>query len=322
MDQTIFSFARPALPTSTFTDDPGDCYLTVVDLCCGCGMASLGLLEAGGFDILGGMDVWYDATEAFCLNIGNNYDFFRDAGWDSVEGLLQAREAWTEHMDVDVVLTGPPCQDDSRANQGTDKGRGAIKAPALEAARALGATWIIMEMVISKYADWCREQGARQVLKLKDCELGGFTTRERWFAIWGPRDLELEKQEPRGWGEALGVDDPDARLATEANSNGKRWRYAKAPHEPAGACVGGDRRHVIRLGNGEEIRLGPMDEAALSGFPNLKLQNREPMCDQDGREWLWVYGAQNERDANTMVGNGWPASFGRALGRAIREAQR
>lgn len=56
--QTIFSFARPALPTSTFAAD-GDAAdycdegLTVVDLCCGCGMSSLGF-KAAGFEILGG----------------------------------------------------------------------------------------------------------------------------------------------------------------------------------------------------------------------------------------------------------------------------
>jgi len=319
MNQTSFEFMRPALPMSTFAadgDDYADERLTVVDLCCGAGMASLGF-RAAGFEVLGGVDAWDDAVEAFCLNHGNDHDFYRDAGWTKVEDAVEAcqRGDWR----VDVVLTGPPCQDDSRANQGADKGRGAVKAPALEAARALNPTWIIMEMVSMSYVDWCKAQGARQLLKLRDCDLGGYTTRERWFAIWGPRDLVVEKQTPRGWGEALGVDDPAALLATEANSKAKRWRLAKGPSEPAGACVGGDRRHIIRLGTGEEIRLGPQDEAALSGFPRLQLQRVEDISDSEGTK-VWVQGAQNERDANTMVGNGWPKSFGLTLGRAIRRS--
>lgn len=309
--QLGFAFLNP-LPSSTF-DHAGDA-LTVVDLCCGCGMASLGLSETGAFDILAGIDTWYDATEAFCLNHGNDYDMFRDAGWGGVEDALANQD---RDFRVDVVLTGPPCQDDSLANHGADKGRGAIKAPALETAKALGATWIIMEMVSSQYVGWCREQGARQVLQLQDCKLGGFTVRKRWFAIWGPRDLEIEESAPRGWGEALGIDDPDARLATEGDNLSKRWRRAKAPHEPAHACVGGDRRHVLRLGDGREFRLGPVEESALSGFPNLQLRNAEHMCEQDGREWIWAYGAKNERAANTMIGNGWPQAFGRAIGQAL-----
>jgi len=316
--QTLFDFARPSRPTSTFTDSD---QLTVVDLCCGAGMASLGFKAAGGYDILGGVDIWDDAVEAFCLNHGNDYDFFQDAGWLGVEGAAAGRQEHSDGWTVDVVLTGPPCQDDSLANHAADKGRGAIKAPALAAARAMGATWIIMEMVTSKYADWCRSQGARQILKLQDCKLGGFTMRTRWFAVWGPWDLVITEEQGRGWGEALGVDDPDARLATESNSKAKRWQRAKAPHEAADACVGGDRRHVIRLGNGEEIRLGPQDEAALAGFPNLELQRSEHMCNGE-REWTWTQGAQNERDANTMVGNGWPMSFGRAIGRAITRRSR
>jgi hypothetical protein len=319
MSQTTFSFMRPALPTSTFEGCGDD--LAVVDLCCGCGMASLGLLAAGGFNVVAGVDAWYEATEAFYLNVSpddGGLTMFRDEGWSKVESALQALQF--EHQ-VDVVLTGPPCQDDSRANQGADRGRGEVKAPALEVARALNPTWIIMEMVTSKWSTWCREQGARQILKLQDCRLGGFTTRTRWFAIWGPADLQIKEEKPRGWGEAFPrMDTTGCVLATEANNNGKRWRLAKAPHEPAGACVGGDRRHVLRYPDGEEVRLGPCDEAALSGFPQLQLNRVEHMCDHNG-ERLWVQGANTEREANTMVGNGWPRSFGFAIGRAIMEAQ-
>lgn len=54
------------------------------------------------------MDAWYDATEAYCLNVGNDHDFYRDAGWTRVEDAVEAcqRDGWT----VDVVLTGPPYQ--------------------------------------------------------------------------------------------------------------------------------------------------------------------------------------------------------------------
>jgi len=311
-----------SLPTSTFLGEPDDGVepiQTIVDLCCGCGMASLGLMSAGGFQVAAGLDADYDCTEAFYLNLNPIEDIatFRDCGWSTVEQALTARQG--DHR-PDVVLTGPPCQDDSRANHGSDKGRGEVKAPSLQVAQALGAEWIVMEMVGTKYVDWCREQGARQLLKLVDCDLGGFTTRKRWFAVWGPRDLEIQAANPRGWGEAFPRWDLDGCLmATEANNTSKRWQYAKQPHEPVGACVGGDRRHVIQWPDGSRERLGPFQEAALSGFPQLQLNNSEWMNsyrNPDG--WLWTYGAQNVRAANTMVGNGWPRSFGYAIGRAIR----
>jgi site-specific DNA-cytosine methylase len=162
-----------------------------------------------------------------------------------------------------------------------------------------------MEMVTREWSPWCLENGARQILRLKDCECGGFTQRTRWFAIWGPRDLEvptLPQEKWKGWGQALLCFDRGARLSTEANSKAKRWKYFKAWQEPAHAVVGGDRRVVIRMSDGEEWRLPPSEAAALQGFPLLQLPN-----------------GLTDREAQTMVGNGWPRSFGLALGRAIKE---
>jgi len=279
--------------------------LKIVDLCCGAGMATVGMLEAGGFEADWGVDSWEEAMDAYSRNTNR-------------EGFLTAcsvEEAAWEMLDSgpppDVVLTGPPCQDDSRANQKADKGRGAVKSPALDAALANKATWIIMEMVTSQWTGWCKEQGARQILKLRDCEVGGHTSRDRWFAIWGPRDLEIAKETGPGWGVALGIDDPEARLGTESNNNSKRWKYAKAPHEPAGACVGGDRRHVLKLRDGTTTRLTAEQEARLSGFQGLVLGWTEDGC---------RFGARNDREANTMVGNGWPKAFGLAIGKAIMKA--
>lgn len=265
--------------------------LTVLDLCCGAGMASLGF-EAAGCEVIGGVDIWAQAQAVLA------------AQYEGLPKLVDYEDGDDVGVKVDIVITGPPCQDDSRANQAEDRGRGEVKRWALGAAQHYSPTWIVMEMVTTEWVEWCREQGARQVLKLKDCALGGYTTRERWFAIWGPRDLDipqLPKTEWKGWGRALLIADPGAKLATEANSKAKRWRYAKSPNEPAGAVVGGDRRHILRMSDGREIRLGPREAVALSGYPLMQFP-----------------AGLTDRELQTMAGNGWPKSFGLAIGRAIR----
>jgi site-specific DNA-cytosine methylase len=281
MTQTAFAFDRVAA-------------LTVVDLCCGAGMASLGF-EAAGCEVIGGVDIWAEAQSVLAAQYEGEPEMVDYEDGDPLGA-------------VDIVITGPPCQDDSLANHDADKGRGEIKRWALDVARSYSPTWIVMEMVTGKWAHWARQEGARQVFKLKDCATGGYTTRTRWFAIWGPSDLDvpqLPESEWRGWGRALLIADGGAKLATEANSKAKRWRRAKGPSEPAGAVVGGDRRHVLRMSDGREIRLGPREAAALSGYPLMRFPEQ-----------------LTDRQLQTMIGNGWPKSFGLAIGEALVRAGR
>lgn len=271
--------------------------LRIVDLCCGAGMATLGFLRVGGYLAEWGADTWETAAEAYSAST-------RDDGavLAPISAILAAWEDLGNGPRPDVVIAGPPCQDDSRLGKlHEDQGRGEIKAPALLAARWLRPTWIVMEMVSKAWTDWARSEGARQVIKLSDWECGGSTIRTRWFAIWGPRDLELRARPGVPWNEAIGCTDPEAVLATEANG-GRRWRLAKKAGEPAQTVVGHGTSHQLRLGDGTIRRLTPAEEARLQGHEDLPL------------EGLPV------RTAQTLVGNGWPCSFGRTLGEAILRA--
>lgn len=267
--------------------------LNVLDLCCGAGMASVGLAEAG-CRIVGGVDIWAEAQRVLAAQFDVEAALADFDDGDDVGGV------------VDVVITGPPCQDDSLANHGPDRGRGDVKRWALSCAQAYDPTWIVMEMVSRQWLPWCRENGARQTFQLCDHELGGFTQRKRWFAVWGPADLKVKAwREPQGWGKALLCADQGAVLAAEANSKTKRWHRAKAPHEAAPAVTGGGRAFLLRRSSGEVTRLGPREAAALSGWPLMRL----------GREL-------SARELNTMIGNGWPRAFGLCLGRALLAAHK
>jgi site-specific DNA-cytosine methylase len=308
------------MTTTTFKTASPNRYMTALDLCCGCGMASYGLTLAG-IDIAGAWDIWENALETYALNVSQD-----DAleNWSIEQPLPWGGECRGR---ADIVIMGPPCQDDSRANhRSADKGRGELKHPAFERAREAGARWIVMEMVSRKYEGWARENGARQVIRLNDHELGGFTGRTRWFAVWGPADLEiatLPKAERKGWGEAFPhADTEGALLTTEAHSKAKRWKHARTPDQAAHAVVGQGTHHVIRYPDGEEVRIGPQEAAMLSGLPSGWQFSDDQWISGDGFEGRMVrFGARNWREAQTMIGNGWPVSFGKAVGEAILRAE-
>jgi len=271
--------------------------LRVVDLCCGAGLASLGL-RAAGFEVLYGIDSWEEACEAFPSNLG-------------LPAVLAATtievEAWESepYCKVDLVIAGPPCQDDSRfASMHADRGRGELKSPSFEAAVALEPTWIVVEMVGDRWVPWAQEMGARQILRLVDHELGGATSRERTFAVWGPRDLEVRPVgAPRAWNEVLGVDDPGALLASDINRVAKRWEWARKPGQPAQTVTGGGGRHLLRLSDGSTRRLTLEEEAKLQGHSEIDLS-----------------AIPTVRGRQTALGNGWPRAFGEASGAAIIRA--
>jgi site-specific DNA-cytosine methylase len=308
------------MTTSTFSTPTPEVYLTALDLCCGCGMASYGLTQAG-VDIAGAWDIWENALETYALNVSQD-----DAleNWSIESALPWGDEARGR---ADIVIMGPPCQDDSRANhRSVDKGRGELKHPALDRALEAGARWIVMEMVSKKYVPWATEKGARQIIRLNDHELGGFTGRTRWFAVWGPADLEiakLPKSERKGWGDAFPHHDFEgAVLTTEAHSKAKRWKHARTPDQPAHAVAGQGVAHVVRYADGEEVRLGPQEAAMLSGLPSSWQFADDQWISGGGADGRLVrFGARNFREAQTMIGNGWPVSFGKAVGEAIIAAE-
>jgi site-specific DNA-cytosine methylase len=290
---------------------------TVVDLCSGAGMASLGF-ESAGFETLLGVDIWKPAAQSFELN--HPRAFALEAGVEELVALKEERGV--VFPEADVVVTGPPCQDDSRCRRSRaelcDLGRGAVKIPTLVAAAQFNPSWIVMEAVGKSYDEQMREAGARQIFWLEDDALGGSTIRRRRFYVWTPTDavLDIPASFPpsRGWGPVLAsIGLPvtsGSLLATEANARfyppkhrdagqPKRWALAKAPDQPANAAVGGDRRFILRTPGYEDYRLSPEEGAALQGFPELELAG------------------DSIKARNTQVGNGWTKRFGEVIGSAI-----
>ncbi len=274
--------------------------MKVIDLYAGAGLSSIGVASAG-HEIIGAIELNINAAAAFCRNF---------PGAHVVSGrVLDYPHEWIGK--ADVVICGPPCQDDSLCNSKKGK-RGSLKRQALRVARKLEAKYVIMEMVpgaTSKghvwwsysWPRWAMSQGAVGIFHLTDWELGGYTSRKRTFALWAPgktTELKFKKQALTDWGFLF----PGASaIATEANSKAKRWRLEKKPNEPAPTVIAGGRALQVRRGN-DTRRMTPEEQGRLQGFENLNLVGPQ-------------------RDRQNQVGNGWSFSFGKAWGDWLKEIE-
>ena len=80
--------------------------MKVVDLFCGCGGMSLGFQNAG-FEIVAAFDNWAPAIAVYRRNFVHpiyNYDISSPEAQEIIS-----------HLDADIIIGGPPCQDFSTA---------------------------------------------------------------------------------------------------------------------------------------------------------------------------------------------------------------
>lgn len=279
--------------------------IKVADVACGAGMASLGVcdaLAAAGADpkVAAAVDPWGPAVDSYRTNL---------AGYLLPGAVRQTTaEAAGALPDVDVLLTGPPCIRDSgltKAHGRTDRVEELAGTKA--AAHVIGeesARIVVMETVGNGWIEWGEARGY-QAVRLKDSDCGGYTMRRRTFLIRGvsaalsPPTIDS----PRGWGEALPHwSGPGFVMANDADREVKRRATGGvAPNLPGYAVVGHGTAHRIYTANPWEYvhRLTPTEHAALSGFPNLALLS------------------PRVRERQTLIGNGWPRSFGQWIAGVI-----
>ena len=260
---------------------------TLASLCCGAGLADLGFA---------GEPVWaIDSDPLACRAYQMNHGLVPIC--DSIDA------PWLHDQDsvlpvVDVVLTGPPCQDDSKMGpSGQGGARSRLKISALALARRLvrPGGMVVMEMVGYRWTEWAQGEGAA-VTVLRDSDLGGYTSRERVFAVWGATPAPLMPIRPvsPGWGAVL-PHRPGDVLAYEGNSVNRRWSPAlvRRPDQPAHTVMAGHGTHRIGTSQKDSRHGTPREMAVLQGHPGLILPDA------------------TVHDLQRLVGNGWPASFGR-----------
>jgi len=289
--------------------------LKIIDLAAGGGFASAGVLRGlreHGLHarVVLAVDPWEPAERVYRAN-HPGVPFFRGRAEDLDPARLP---------EADLILSGPPCQGDSTLNRCRVERDRPDRRPELAGVKRAVATLrahapvVVMETVGKFWTTWGREQGA-SVWPLQDAAWGGFTCRRRTVLIWGARPIEPRAARCRGWGEALpqwaGVE--GIVLANDADVEVKRRKHGGIPPwQPGYAVVGHGTAHRLYIRpRGHQTgpvgpegwkyvhRLTPAEGAALQGFPDYDLAG------------LPV------RVAQTVVGNGWPSSYGRAVAAAL-----
>ncbi len=285
--------------------------LTIADLSCGAGLASRGVIDglnAHGIEVevLAAVDPWKPAVDSYRANIP-------EAAPGAVMQIT-TEEALERGLvpKVDLVITGPPCVRDStmaRCRLATLTDREDELRGIKTAAASIGANmgdYTSMETVGNRWKEWGRSLGLKSA-RLSDAKLGGFTMRKRTFLmsqdmVFAPLDNGIR----RGWGDALPHwDKAGLVISSDVHSVGKRQNNAKPPNKPAYAVVGSGAAPLIYRKRPWKLvhRCTPEEGAALQGFPDLQLLGTM-MTKGKGK------GTRKVRERQTLVGNGWPHTFG------------
>ena len=269
--------------------------LTIADLSCGAGLASRGVIDglaAHGIPavVAYACDPWLPAVDTYRASIPEA----RMVDQVTTEEALASGRV----PRVDLVLAGPPCIRDStltrsrRDLEDRDEEMAGIK----EATRAIAFSCGRMVVLETNrgWDAWGRSHGF-DVVRVSDHRLGGFTLRRRTFLLSGLEHAPTSGYPLHGWGDALPAWRADL-LSSDVHAKAKRFRLARPSTEPALAVVGHGAAPLVFNADGRQVhRCTPEEALRLQGFNEQQIRLRSPRV----------------RDRQTLVGNGWPASYGR-----------
>lgn len=86
--------------------------LKVIDLFCGCGGMTTGLIDAG-LDVICGIDIWDDAIESY----QNNHDHLAICADLTELSPSKFKKKYAINDNIDIIVGGPPCQGFSMAGK-------------------------------------------------------------------------------------------------------------------------------------------------------------------------------------------------------------
>ena len=105
---------KPVQPVPSFQQEHSVSSLNVIDLFCGCGGMSKGLIDAG-LNIIAGIDVWDKAVVSYNKNFSHHQAYCEDLTQLSPEKFEELYNK--DKKAVDVLVGGPPCQSFSIAGR-------------------------------------------------------------------------------------------------------------------------------------------------------------------------------------------------------------
>lgn len=156
---------------------------TTIDLFCGCGGMSKGLLNAG-FDLVAAFDNWAPAVEVYRKNF-NHPVFLHDLSAQNTIELIR-------DFSPNIIVGGPPCQDFSTAGLGIERHRANLTVTFAQIVADIKPEYFIMEnvpairnsTVFSKAMEIYKSAGYGLTQKVLDASYCGVPqTRKRLFLI-------------------------------------------------------------------------------------------------------------------------------------------
>lgn len=292
--------------------------MKIVDLCAATGLLSHAFAEEG-FEVVGGIELDPAKAEAWRANHGDRPCVVKD--------VLEIDAAWLRRTfnlipEQTVLVGGIPCADFSTLNQ-YKRMDTTLRDHVMRIVEDFHPAAYAFENVP---AAW---HGVKGVQLVRDCDVGGYTIRERGFWMSRGEGVVPRSHGPagngrldggcllryRGWGEALKLRAP-ARVAgarripryafvmdmsQQDDWENRRAMQVRASTIPIWTVTGkcdflmwwGDKRRDVRF-------MTPPELALLQGFP-------------EG----WRFPKSSTKTRN-CIGDAVPLSMGRAVARAIR----
>ncbi|MBO0322160.1 DNA cytosine methyltransferase [Muricauda sp. CAU 1633] len=113
--------------------------MRTIDLFAGCGGLSLGF-QNSGFEILRAYDNWDKAVECYSGNF--DHEIYQQ-DLNDVNQLIDN----LKHIQVDIIIGGPPCQDFSHAGKRSEGARAGLTQSFSEVISSVRPNWYVMENV-------------------------------------------------------------------------------------------------------------------------------------------------------------------------------
>jgi site-specific DNA-cytosine methylase len=272
----------------------------VVDLACGAGLGARGLIDELnhlGFTarVVFACDTWGPAIESYERNVTEAKGGVHQVPVDEAvrRGLIPPS---------DLLIAGPPCIRDSTLTAC----RSDVADRSLEMADIKEGVLGVARQTARRFAietnrgwdAWGVRHGLLPV-RVSDTELGGYTLRRRTFLLSHIQPAPTKVELRRGWGEAL-PQHARCLLSSDVHAAAKRAKYARPPDKPAHAVVGHGGAPLVYCDGQQVHRCTPGEALRLQGF----------------LPQIFALRADGVRDRQTLVGNGWPRSYGQWLARS------
>lgn len=272
----------------------------IVDLACGAGLGARGLLDELnrlGFtaQVVFACDTWAPAVESYRQNVPEAQGRVHQMSVDEAieAGLVPAS---------DLLIAGPPCIRDSTLTAC----RSDISDRGDEMRQIKEDVFTVASQTARRFAletnrgwdEWGVAHGLLPV-RVSDFSLGGYTLRRRTFLLSNIDPAPTQVSLRRGWGQAL-PQHARCMLSSDVNAVAKRARLAKPSSGPAHAVVGHGGAPLVYCDGVQTHRCTPEESLRLQGF----------------LPQIFSLRADGVRDRQTLVGNGWPRSYGQWLARS------